>query len=240
MRTYYVLVLIFISLSVIMAQTNIQKDVYKTSKGNLTVDLLGHASLFFEFGGKIVHVDPCGQFGKYDKLPKADIILITHHHADHFDVSAIKSISKKNTKIVLTKTAFDMINKGIVMSNGQSKKIDGFEIEAVPAYNTTDGREKYHPKGRDNGYIIQFADMRVYIAGDTENIPEMKEIKNINIAFLPMNQPYTMLPKQAADAAMIIKPGVLYPYHFGNTDVSELQKLLDGQKDIELKIRNMN
>lgn len=240
MKTYIMFIALLLCATLITAQSLPQIDVYKTSKGNLTINLLGHATMYFEFGGKIIHVDPCGQYAKYDRMPKADIILITHQHQDHFDTAAIKSITKENTQIILTKSVFDLFNNGIVLANGEKKIVDGLEIEAVPAYNTSEGREKFHPKGRDNGYIIQFANTRVYIAGDTENIPEMADIKKIDIAFLPMNQPYTMLPKQVAEAALLIKPKVLYPYHFGNTDVKELQKLLENQKDIKVKIRKMN
>ena len=222
---------------------NFEKDVISTSEGNLTIHFFGHASLMFEFKGKNIYIDPWSKMADYSKLPKADMILITHQHQDHLDPKAIEDIKKEGTKFVVTKTVHDamkMITEyGIEMSNGETKIIDGLKIEAVPAYNTTEGRDKYHPKGRDNGYIITFGDKRVYIAGDTEDIPEMATFKNIDIAFLPMNQPYTMTPEQVAKAAEMIHPKILYPYHYGETDVTKLEKLLAGDKSIDLRIRKL-
>ena len=240
MRTVFFVLSIFISLTVIFAQSKYEKDFYKTSQGELVINFLGHGSLSFEFKGKTIYIDPCGQFANYDSLPKADLILITHQHPDHLDQAAIGKIAKVNTKYVVTKTVYETLQKGMILNNKEKKTIDGLEITAVPAYNTTAGREKFHPKGRDNGYIIKFGDKKVYVAGDTENIPEMSDLKNIDIAFLPMNQPYTMLPSQAADAALKFKPKVLYPYHYGETDVTELKKILSENKKIEVKIRKMN
>jgi L-ascorbate metabolism protein UlaG (beta-lactamase superfamily) len=216
-----------------------EKDVYETSTGKLTIHFIGHASLILEFKGKVIHVDPCSMFGDYSILPKADIILITHNHPDHFDKKTIELISKKKTQIVLNSATFDELKKGFVMKNGDKKTLDGIVIEAVPAYNTTAGREMYHPKGRDNGFILTIGKKRIYIAGDTENTPEMNELKNIDIAFLPMNQPYTMVPEQVADAAGKFKPKILYPYHYGETDISKLVKLMQTNKDVELKIRKL-
>jgi L-ascorbate metabolism protein UlaG (beta-lactamase superfamily) len=146
-------------------------------------------------------------------------------------------LSKESTQIILTSASFEIFKKGTVMKNGDKKAIDEIEIEAVPAYNTTEGREKFHPKGRDNGYILTIGKKRIYIAGDTENIPDMSLLKNIDIAFLPMNQPYTMLPEQVADAANRIKPKILYPYHYGERDVSKLKTLLAKNHNIEVRIR---
>lgn len=218
-------------------QTKFGSDVFKTSAGKLTITFIGHGTLMFELKGKIIHVDPWTDLTDYTKMPKADIILITHHHQDHLDANAITVLSKEGTQIILTGAAFDVLKKGSVMKNGDKKVIDGIEIEAVPAYNTTEGRDKYHPKGRDNGYILTIGKKRIYIAGDTENIPEMAAIKNIDIAFLPMNQPYTMLPEQVADAANKIKPKILYPYHYGDTNVSKLKTLLKKNRNIEVRVR---
>ncbi len=214
-----------------------ERDTFKTPVGQLTITFIGHASLMFEIQGKTIHVDPWNKLADYTKLPKADIILITHHHPDHLDTNAIESLSKDSTQIILTSAAFDMLKKGTVMINGDKKIIDEVEIEAVPAYNTTEGRDKYHPKDRDNGYILTIGKKRIYIAGDTENIPEMASIKNIDIAFLPMNQPYTMLPEQVANASKKIKPKILYPYHYGDSDVTKLKALLAKNRNIEVRIR---
>ena len=131
-----------------------------------------------------------------------------------------------------------MLDKGQAMKNGDILQITPeIKLEAVPAYNTTPGRDKFHPKGRDNGYILTVGGTRIYIAGDTEDIPEMKQIKNIDIAFLPVNQPYTMTPEQAIQSAKIIQPHILYPYHYGDTNINEVKDGLKNEKEIEVRIR---
>jgi len=222
-----------------VAQGKLEKDVFKTADGKLTITFIGHGTLMFEHNGKVIHVDPWSQLADYKTLPKADIILITHHHPDHLDTNAIASILKSGTQIILPGATFDIIKKGAVMKNGEKKTVNGIVIIAVPAYNITAEREKFHPKGRDNGYILMIDKKKIYIAGDTENIPEMASLKNIDIAFLPMNQPYTMLPEQVADAVNKFNPKILYPYHYGDTDVSKLTKLLLKNKNIEVRIRAM-
>jgi L-ascorbate metabolism protein UlaG (beta-lactamase superfamily) len=216
-----------------------EKDEFKTPSGNLTITFIGHGTLMFQFNDKVVHVDPWSELADYSKLPKADIILVTHHHPDHLDTTAVNQILKKSTKIITTDAVFEIIGKGTVMKNGDKRMIDGIEIEAAPAYNLTPGREKFHPKGRDNGYVVTWNKKKIYIAGDTENIPEMATLKNIDIAFLPMNQPYTMLPEQVADAVGKFKPKILYPYHYGDTNLSELKTLLSKDKNLEVRIRSM-
>ena len=223
----------------IVDRNKFETDVIKTADGNLTITFIGHASLMLELKGKIIQVDPCSNLADYSKLPKADMILLTHHHPDHLDTDAIAQITKQGTQFILTKSVYDVLQKGIVMQNGDKKNVSGFEIEAVTAYNTTKGRDQFHPKGRDNGYILTIGKKRIYIAGDTENIPEMTSIKNIDIAFLPMNQPYTMLPEQVVDAVNKIKPKILYPYHYGDSDISKLKTLLAKNKKTEVRIRSM-
>ena len=216
-----------------------ENDVIETSAGKLSIYFIGHASLVFEFNGKPIYIDPWSNLADYSTFPKADLIFITHQHQDHLDPKAIDLIAKDGTQYIETKDVHDALAKGTIMKNGEKKTVDGIEIEAVPAYNTTEGRDKYHPKGRDNGYIITFGNKRIYVAGDTEDIPEMSTFKNIDIAFLPMNQPYTMTPEQVAKAAKIIHPKILYPYHYGDTDVSKIKKLLAEDKNIDLRIRKL-
>ena len=225
------------------AQERFPSDIIKTSSGDLTITFIGHGSLLFTFGGKVIHVDPYSKLADYGTLPRADIILITHEHRDHLDPAAIEKIRTDKTQIVLTEIGAKQLGSGTVMKNGDVKNVEGIAIAAVPAYNILHKRENgqpYHPKGAGNGYVITFGDKRVYLAGDTENIPELKELKNIDIAFLPMNLPYTMSPEQAATAAKAFWPKVLYPYHYGDTDTSRLVKLLQGEKDIEVRIRKLS
>ena len=198
------------------AQESFAKDTIKTSAGDLKITFVGHGSLMFTFAGKIIHVDPYSKVADYTKLPKADIILLTHDHLDHLDLKALNPVRTPKTLVVLTQTCAKQVEGGMVMNNGDTKVIEGLKIEAVPAYNIIhkqDG-QPFHPKGIGNGYIITFGDKRVYVAGDTENIPEMKELKGIDIAFLPMNVPFTMTPEMVADAANVLKPKILYPYHY--------------------------
>ena len=219
-----------------------ETDTIKTSAGDLNITFLGHGSLYFAFGGKIIHVDPFSAVADYSTLPKADIVLLAHEHMDHLDLKALNPVRTDKTIVVLPEVCAKQVEGGLVMKNGDVKTVGGLKIEAVPAYNIVHKRETgqpFHPKGVGNGYIITFGDKRVYVAGDTENIPEMKNIKNIDVAFLPMNLPYTMTPEMAADAARMIKPRILYPYHYGETDTSKLVALLKDTKETEVRIRKM-
>ena len=225
-----------------LAAGTFETDVLPTSAGDLKITFIGHASLMFEFGGKVIYNDPVGQFGDYGKLPKADLILVAHDHSDHFDPKTIALISTEKTKLVLTSLCAAKGGRGIVLKNGEETTVDGIRIEAVPAYNIAHMRSPgmpFHPKGDGNGYILTFGDKRVYVAGDTENIPEMKTLGRIDVAFLPMNLPYTMTPEMAADAARMVKPKILYPYHFGETDTAKLVSLLKDERGIEVRIRRM-
>ncbi|MBM4104169.1 MAG: MBL fold metallo-hydrolase [Planctomycetes bacterium] len=220
----------------------LERDVFKTDAGELKITFIGHATLMFECGGKVIHIDPWTKAADYSKLPKADAILITHNHYDHLDVKAVNAIRKEGTQIIIAGDCLEKIPDGVVMKNDEKRKVLGFEVDAVPAYNIVNQRPDggpYHPKGEGNGYIITFGKTRVYAAGDTENTPEMKALKNIDIAFLPMNLPYTMTPEMVADAARTFSPKILYPYHYGKTDTKTLVELMKGAKDIEVRIRKM-
>jgi L-ascorbate metabolism protein UlaG (beta-lactamase superfamily) len=228
----------------VQAKDAFQSDVVKTSAGDLKITFIGHGTLLFTFSDKVIHVDPWSKLADYSTLPKADLILITHEHQDHFDMNAIKKIKTNKTKIIANRNSAQKIGKGAVqvMANGDTVEAAGLKIEAVPAYNLVHMRspgQPYHPKGDGNGYIITFGDKRVYVAGDTENTPEMKALRGIDIAFLPMNLPYTMTPEMVADAAKAFKPKVLYPYHTGDTDLSKLTELMKGTEDVEVRLRNM-
>ena len=224
------------------AEEQFEMDTFKTSAGDLKITFIGHGTVMFTFGEMVVHVDPVGSMADYSTLPKADLVLITHEHGDHLDAKAVEQIRTDKTTVVYTKSCAEQLKGGTVMNNGDSKTFDGLKVEAVPAYNIIHMRSAgnpFHPKGVGNGYVITFGDTRVYVAGDTENIPEMKQLEGIDIAFLPMNLPYTMTPEMVADAAKILKPKILYPYHFGDTDTSVIQNLLKNTKGIEVRIRKM-
>jgi L-ascorbate metabolism protein UlaG (beta-lactamase superfamily) len=192
------------------------------------------------YEGKIVQIDPVSNYADYKKFPKADFIFVTHEHSDHFDKRAIKDCWKDITQIVLNPATKNLLGEGKDMKNGDRIRLhDDFEVEVVPAYNTTTSRTKYHPKGRDNGYIFTFDNFRIYVAGDTENIPEMKDFRAIDVAFLPVNQPYTMTIEQAVDAALTLKSPVIYPYHFGSTNVGRIAELMKGNENTKVRIREM-
>ncbi len=219
-------------------------DTIATRHGNLIINFVGHGSLFLNYKDQIIHIDPFSKLLDYGTLPKADLILITHSHYDHFDMDAIGKITKASTQMVFTEEcekAGKYNSKREIMKNGDKKEVSGISIEAVPAYNILNKRpdgNPFHPKGEGNGYILTIDGKRIYIAGDTENIPEMADLKNIDIAFLPMNLPYTMTPEMVADAVLKFNPKILYPYHFGDTDVTKLSELLANSK-IEVRIREM-
>ena len=217
-------------------------DVFKTKSGK-TVKLhaLMHSCIRIEFDGHEIQIDPVGKMGNrtidYAAMPKADYIFVTHEHGDHYDLAAIKELTGSNTQLVMNRRCADMYGSGLALANGQSATLGDITVDAVPAYNITEGRTQFHPKDRDNGYILTLDGLRIYIAGDTEDIPEMAAIKDIDIAFLPCNQPYTMTPEQLVRAAKIIKPKVLFPYHYGQTNVSTIPSALKGE-GIDIRIRH--
>jgi L-ascorbate metabolism protein UlaG (beta-lactamase superfamily) len=223
----------------LVSAQDLKPDVYETSKGKLTIHFIGHGTLMFDFNGVVVHVDPWGSLSDYSKQPKANIILITHAHPDHLDSASIALIRKPETKLIVNQESFVKLGKGIVMRNGESKVVDGVNIEAVPAYNTTAGRDIYHSKGVGNGYILTFGNVRVYVAGDTEVIPEMALFKKVDIAFLPVNQPYTMTTDQFVRAVELLRPKVVYPYHYSETSMDELTLKMKPIPGIKLIIRAM-
>ena len=217
-------------------------DVFKT-KGGKTVKFhaLVHASIRIEYDGKEIMIDPVTKLGNktidYTTMPKADYIFVTHEHGDHFDKEAIKLLTGDKAQLITNKRCAEMLGYGEIMVNGQCSTFNDITVEAVPAYNITEGRTQFHPKGRDNGYILTIDGLRIYIAGDTEDIPEMQDIKDIDIAFMPCNQPYTMTTEQLVKATKTIKPKVLFPYHYGQTDVKGIPSQLK-DSGIDVRIRH--
>jgi L-ascorbate metabolism protein UlaG (beta-lactamase superfamily) len=241
--TFFPFVALAFALSVPLE--DFEEDVYSTTKGDLRITFIGHGTIMFTFDGKIVHVDPVARYADYSRMPKADLILVTHDHGDHLDKAVIQTLMKDNTDLVLTERCQTKtgIQQAIIMKNGDIRTLQGIKIEAIPAYNLKHMRSEgvpFHPKGEGNSYVIAFGDKRVLVGGDTENTPEMKALKQIDIAFLPMNLPYTMTPEMVADAARAFRPKILYPYHFGSTDPLQLVKLLEDLPEIKVLVRKMN
>jgi len=216
---------------------HLQTDSFQTKDGKtITVHFIQHASFYFTFDGLTIYADPVNYDGiDYNTLPKADVILVTHDHYDHLDKNAISAISTSKTVIYCNKTAHEQLVTGEILKNGDRISYHNImEIKAVPAYNTTEGRDQFHPKERDNGYIITLGGTRIYIPGDCEDMPEMSEFKNIDVAFLPVNQPYTMTVAQAVNAAKILKPKILYPIHYSDTDLKGLSVLKNEGVDVRV------
>lgn len=212
---------------------------------DLDIYSIKHGSVAINVSDKWIYVDPVTTAAlpetDFSVIPKADYILFTHDHYDHFDTLAVKQLSKDGTIILANASTIDKLGYGCSLSNGKSyTTAEGWTVDAVPAYNNSPEKLQFHPKGRDNGYVLSFDGVRIYIAGDTEVIPELEEIKDIDIAFLPCNLPYTMTPEQCAEAARIVSPRVLFPYHYGGSDIeTDLQALIDllEGSGIEVRIR---
>ena len=225
--------------------SNTYQMEYIPAGGNepLVITLIKHGSVELSYKGFSMQFDPVSGYGKatdYSKeFPKADAIFITHEHGDHLDKNAIAALSSEKTQIFMNEKSCQQTGMGKPLANGQHVVLDpyGIIIEAVPAYNTTSGREQFHPKGNGNGYVVRlWGDLSAYVAGDTEDVPEMADLKDIKVAFLPVNQPYTMTVEQCVKAARMINPKVLIPYHFSQTDLSGLPAQLPS---IQVLLRDM-
>jgi L-ascorbate metabolism protein UlaG (beta-lactamase superfamily) len=197
-------------------------DTLAATDGDVTIAPINHATLQLTWNGHVILVDPVAQ-GNYTGLAAPDIILVTDIHGDHLDPATIAKLKKSSTKIVAPSAAAAKLDSPIVMANGETKMVDTISIEAVPMYNLTRGPaagQRYHDKGRGNGYVITLGGKRIYIAGDTEGTPEMRALKNIDVAFVPMNVPYTMTEAEAADAVKVFAPKIVYPYHYRGSNPS--------------------
>jgi L-ascorbate metabolism protein UlaG (beta-lactamase superfamily) len=213
-------------------------DTFESSAGPVKITPLQHASLMIEAGGKVIQVDPVGDF--YEGLPKADLILITDIHGDHMSPPAIAQLKKAGTVIIAPAAVAKTVTEAQVLNNGETKQWSGWTIEAVPMYNIKRGPSPgklFHDKGRGDGYVLTYGGKRFYLSGDTEGIPEMRALKNIDVAFVCMNLPYTMPPEEAADAVKAFKPKVVYPYHYRGSDLTVFEKALAGS-GIEVRIRD--
>lgn len=222
--------------------TKYEVERFATKNGKLLeITLIKHGSVEIRFQGHSYQFDPVTGLGKptdfSKEFPKASAILVTHEHGDHLDAKAIEQLSGEGTLLLLNEKSRAQIGKGEAIGNGQTRELPGdILVEAVPAYNTTPGREMFHPQGNGNGYVVTFDGLRIYIAGDTEDVPEMADLREIDIAFLPVNQPYTMTVEQCIAAAKVIKPRILIPYHFSQTDLSSVPGALPG---IDVRLRQM-
>ena len=225
-------------------QSAYPEDHLTTRNGKeLILRFYAHSSLAICYDGRWIYVDPVGSNADYESQPKADYILVSHDHYDHLDTTTVDLLSTAKTHIYANASSIAAIGRGHVLHNGESVfPEEGIDIEAIPAYNFTEGHENFHPAGgRDNGYLLSLGGTRIYIAGDTENTPEMMQLQEIDIAFLPVNQPYTMTVDQAAEAVHAIRPAIFYPYHYGQVEEkTDIDRLVELVKDItDIRIRPM-
>jgi L-ascorbate metabolism protein UlaG (beta-lactamase superfamily) len=217
-----------------------QPETIQGSGGPITIQPITHAALQVKYGNQVITVDPTAMGGDYNTLPKADVILITDIHGDHLDPATITKASKAGTTVIIPGAAAAQIKGGTVIANGESKTVNGIEIEAVPMYNLVRGPsagQLFHTKGRGNGYVVTVGGKRLYFAGDTECIPEMRALRNIDVAFVPMNLPYTMPPSEAAECVKAFKPKIVYPYHYMGSDLKQFADALKGS-GVDVRIRD--
>jgi len=227
-------------------------DIVKTDRGDLEILPIEHATFVMKWNGKIIYVDPVGGKDRFKGIGSPDLVLITHDHGDHLSVETLQGICKKSTALVAPSSVSGKLEESgadfknvTTLANGRSARVEGIQIEAVPMYNLTAERSRFHPKGKGNGYVVNLGKTRVYVAGDTEDIPEMRALKNIDVAFICMNLPYTMTAERAASAVLEFQPRIVYPYHFrgggpgGTQDPKKLKELVSAKsKKIEVRIRD--
>jgi L-ascorbate metabolism protein UlaG (beta-lactamase superfamily) len=218
-------------------------DRVPTKEGDLVIHPINHATLALGWKKLTLYVDPVGGAARFDGLPRPDLILITHEHGDHLNVDTLKAVAGEKTVLFAPAAVAAQLPDGLrqrttILTNGQTAALLGIPIEAVPAYNITPDRTKFHPKGKGNGYVLTLGGKRVYISGDTEDIPEMRALKNIDIAFLCINQPYTMTVEQAASAVRQFRPKIVYPYHYRGSDLDKFKKLVGDDVGVEIRLRD--
>lgn len=226
---------------VIEAQ-GITHDSFVTVSGcDVKIHFIKHASLILEIDGRLVYIDPTSMYGNdFSKLPKGDAVMVTHEHGDHYDPQAISNVSTPDTRFIANGRVVEMAGKGEALEPGDTINLFGVKITATPAYNITEGHLQYHPRERkDIGFIYDIDGLRIYVAGDTEDIPELESVEDIDVAFIPVNQPYTMTPEQAVHAIDMIRPKIAYPYHYGDTDLTPIVKAFEGADDIEVRVREL-
>lgn len=217
-------------------------DKIPAQNGDITIEPINHATFIMSWNGKTIFVDPVGGAQKF-KGQKPDLILVTDIHGDHLNADTLKGVATDKTKIVAPEAVASQLpaelkSKTTVLANGEKKDVEGISIEGVPMYNLTQDRLKFHTKGRGNGYVVTLGGKRIYISGDTEDIPEMRALKNIDVAFVCMNLPYTMTVEQAASAVKEFKPKVVYPYHYRGSDTKKFKELVGDGSGVEIRLRD--
>ena len=231
-----------ISFYVIMAAFVLLNGTGGFCMENISFEPVSHASFVIRSPGITVYVDPVGDKKAFDAFPEPDLILITHTHRDHLDPALVAALKKEKTAVIGPEAVTEQLKYGTKLKNGETLKMDNILIEAVPSYNTTPERLSFHPKGQGNGYVLTIDEKRIYISGDTEDIPEIRQLKNIDYAFICVNLPYTMTVEQAASAVLEMKPGTVFPYHYrgkeGMSDLNQFKTLVQKNETIQVKLLN--
>ncbi len=232
---------------ILSQQVNAQ-DVIKTTAGDLKITPVLHGSLALQLNELTIYIDPYGGAEKFKAFPDADLIFITDIHGDHLNVETLSGLNTNNTTFIVPQAVADKMQEikskeKVIIGNAEEKTVNNIKIEAIPMYNLPETDDSRHPKGRGNGYVLTIGDSRVYISGDTEDIEEMRSLKNIDIAFVCMNEPYTMTISQAAESVIAFQPAIVYPFHFrgqgGLADVNSFKKLVEQSTDnVEVRLRN--
>lgn len=245
---YAIIVLFFIFALTSAGAQRSAPDILQTNTGPLTIQPVQHASLVLVVNGITIYADPAGNTENYKDITPPDIILITDIHGDHMDVKTLEAVMHPSTVLVVPQAVADKLPAGdkanlIILNNGENTKQSGISITAIPMYNLPQSLTAMHPKGRGNGYVLETGGKNIYISGDTQGIPEMRSLKNIDVAFVCMNLPFTMDVKEAADAVLAFKPKIVYPFHYrgqnGLSDINTFKSLVEaGRENIEVRLRN--
>ena len=219
----------------------VQGDHVPTERGDLVIQPVSHATFAMAWDGKSIYVDPVGGAEAFAELPRPELILITDVHGDHLDADTLLAVATAETQIVAPAAVVEQLPENLrsqarTLANGEDASVLDMTIEAVPMYNLTEERLGYHEKGRGNGYVVTMGGTRIYISGDTEDIPEMRALEDIDVAFVAFNLPYTMTEEQAASAVLEFQPAVVYPYHYRGSDVDAFAATVArGNADIEVR-----
>ena len=225
-----------------MGQGMVSGDHIATETGDLVIQPLDHATFVMSWDGKTIYVDPVGGAERFEGLPSPDLILVTDIHGDHLDAETLAAVVGEDTVVIAPAAVAEQLPDSLrqitsLLANGEWTTVLGVAIEGVPMYNLTEERLRFHDKGRGNGYLVTFGGTRVYISGDTEDIPEMRSLEDIDVAFVCFNLPYTMTEEQAASAVLEFAPTVVYPYHYRGSDVAEFATLVGADSGIEVRVR---
>jgi L-ascorbate metabolism protein UlaG (beta-lactamase superfamily) len=234
-----------LSAAAVGASAELSQDTLATDVGELTIYPINHATFVMTVGDTVIYVDPVGGPELFADFDRPDLVLVTHIHGDHLSAETLSGVCTDTTRILAPATVAEELGESVpgeltVLANGETFFTAGIGVEAVPAYNLTEDRKGFHPQGRDNGYVVTIGGKRIYISGDTEDIPEMRALKNIDAAFVCMNLPYTMTVEQAADAVLDFAPKIVYPYHYrgkeGMSDLDQFIKLVAADPGIEVRL----